>query len=142
MIFVTVGITSFDRLIKEVDRYAKKNKEKVVCQIGNDGLYLPKKCGYFRMKDDISEEMERADLIITHGGGATTFEALNMGKRVIAVNNPDMMDQHQTDLVGHLAQEGLLVKGDLGKIDKAISSSKELKKYKRPKCTIHAKIRL
>ena len=142
MIFVTVGSTEFDPLVKEMDKFAKGSREKVVCQIGPKGTYIPKKCGYFRTKLDIAKELEKAEVVITHGGAATIFEALGMGKRVIAVCNPKMKKDHQEDIVDVLAKEGLIIKGELGKLKKAMGSKKKLKPYEKPECRIHRKIRI
>jgi len=142
MIFVTVGTTEFDALVKEMDKIARGSKKKVVCQIGPKGSYIPKRCGYFRTKLDISEDMEKAEVVITHGGAATIFEALVLGKRVIAVCNPKMKQDHQEDIVDTLASEDLILKGEIGKLKKALGSKKELKPYRKPQCTIHKKIKI
>jgi beta-1,4-N-acetylglucosaminyltransferase len=142
MIFVTVGSTEFDALVREMDKLAKGSEEKVVCQIGPKGTYIPKKCKNFRTKLDISSEMEKAEVVITHGGAATIFEALSMGKRVIAVCNPRMKKGHQEDIVDVLASEGLIIKGQLGKLKKAIESKKQLTPYEKPECRIHKKIKV
>ena len=142
MIFVTVGTTEFDDLIREMDKYAYKTGEKVVCQIGYGGRYVPRECKSFRAKPDISKELAHAEVVISHGGGGTILEALALGKKVIAVANPRMKMQHQEDLVDHLAKEGLIIKGKLGRLEKALKSKKELKPYEKPECTIQERLKI
>ena len=75
MIFVTVGTTMpFDKLIYRIDELKGENfiKEDVVCQIGN-GKYIPVNCEYFRFKPSIEEHIDKAFLIIAHGGTGTVF---------------------------------------------------------------------
>lgn len=124
MIFVTVGTTPFDALIEEMDILAPELKDKVVCQIAS-GTYIPKNCGYFRMEPDISDRLKKADVVVTHGGAATIFEAMAMGKKVIAVCNPDMKEKHQEDLVKHLAAKGCILEGGMGILKKALRSRKK-----------------
>jgi beta-1,4-N-acetylglucosaminyltransferase len=141
-IFVTVGSSGFDNLIREMDKYADRSGDRVVCQIGTAGRYVPRKCRYFRTKLDITVDLEHADVVISHGGGGTIMEALALGKRVIAVANPEMKNRHQDDLVEHLTKEKLIFRGVLGKLEKAITSKKKLKSYEKPECTIHEKLRI
>jgi len=142
MIFVTVGTSGFDDLIREMDKYAYETGVKIVCQVGYGGRYMPMACRYYRTKLDISEDIDNADIIVTHGGGGTILEALAKGKKVIAVANPEMKNRHQDDLVDHLQKEGLIIKGKLGKLVKAIKSKKKLKPYEKPECTIHTKLKI
>ena len=126
MIFVTVGTTPFDALIEEMDLLAPELDDKVVCQIASGG-YIPKNCGYFRTEPDIRDRLKKADIVVTHGGAATIFEAMAMGKMVIAVCNPDMKERHQEDLVSHLAAKGCILEGTLGMMKKALRSKKKPK---------------
>ncbi|MCD6461230.1 MAG: hypothetical protein J7L61_00605 [Thermoplasmata archaeon] len=164
MLFVTVGSTYFDRLIREVDRLAGENRlpgvlgDEVVAQIGS-GKYEPKHIRFFRYAPSLQEYFERADLVISHAAAGTLFPLLNMGKRVVAVTNPrlriytegDMIEvesrvrgrmrieYRQQELPMKLEEEGYLVwcprVEELEEaIEKALSA--DFKRYTPPPCTI------
>lgn len=105
MIFVTVGTTHFDSLIREVDRLAPKwsPDHKILCQIGA-GTYEPTHCDWYRFKPSISEDFDQADLIITHGG-FTVLESIWARKRMVAVPNSDLPGNHQRQFLSSLASE-------------------------------------
>ncbi|KAI5803479.1 glycosyltransferase family 28 C-terminal domain-containing protein [Peziza echinospora] len=52
-----------------------------------------------------------ADLIISHAGSGTILDVLRMGKRLIVVPNPELMDGHQQELARELQSQGYLVEG-------------------------------
>jgi len=138
MIFTTVGTTQFDELVEAMDRIAPKLNEEVVIQIGNS-KYIPENCQYFTFDNDLLQYYEKADIVIAHGGAGITFEVLNLGKKLISVDNPYVLDGHQADLLGKLSQEGYLIWcKDLGKIEFYINDAKnmKIKKYVRPECEI------
>jgi UDP-N-acetylglucosamine transferase subunit ALG13 len=95
MIFVTVGTTYFDELIREVDRLASEDffKEEIICQIAS-GTYKPRFCRYVTFLDTIDRYVSECSLLITHGG-MTVLEAIWRGKAVIAVSNKNMANNHQ-----------------------------------------------
>jgi UDP-N-acetylglucosamine transferase subunit ALG13 len=108
MIFVTVGTTRFDDLVRHLDDYAQVLVEDVVCQIGH-GSYAPRHCSYFRFSPSLDDYMRRARLVVSHGGLASITEALRRSKRVIGVSNPDRRDRHQDDLLATLEGGGHLL---------------------------------
>lgn len=138
MIFVTVGTTRFDTLVKEVDKIAPSLKTKVVIQRGN-GSYQPKNCKYFDFDSQLNKYIEHADLVISHGGAGTIFEALNMKKKLICVENPNVNDSHQWDLLQQLHEEGYIIWcKNAHRIKESIELSKKFryKRYVAPRCTI------
>jgi UDP-N-acetylglucosamine transferase subunit ALG13 len=141
MIFVTVGTTySFEALAEEVDKMAPGLNEKVIVQNGRN-KYLPKNCIYFDFKDSLKEFISAADLVIAHGGAGTCFEALSMQKKMIAVANPDVHDNHQEDLLRKLSQEGYLVWcKDISELPVLIRDRKVMRPYLAPECRIHERI--
>jgi len=142
MIFVTVGTTKFDKLVKEVDKIAPGLRRKVIIQIG-DGTYKPKNCRYFNFNPKLNRFLEDADLIISHGGAGTIFEALNMRKKLICIENPNVNDSHQWDLLKKLEDEKYLIWcKNVSKIRDSIVLSRTFKyrKYVIPKCTINEDI--
>lgn len=104
MIFVTVGTTHFDSLIREIDELigSGKIKDRVVCQIGA-GTYEPKHAEHFRFQPSIDEWIEQADLVICHGG-ATVMSLLQKTKRFVAIANTVLAGDHQTAFLAKLAQ--------------------------------------
>jgi beta-1,4-N-acetylglucosaminyltransferase len=142
MIFVTVGTTAFDSLIKEVDSIAKSLDTNFVCQIA-DGKFEPKNCEYFRFKPNLKNEYQHAEIVITHGGAGTLFESLQIGKKVIAVANSDRSDSHQTDLINALSSRNYIMAcNNISDLKKSIEKIREyiFVKYESPKCNIAEEI--
>ncbi|CAK6964612.1 UDP-N-acetylglucosamine transferase subunit ALG13 homolog isoform X1 [Scomber scombrus] len=120
-VFVTVGTTSFDELIKNVtsSEAAQALKscgyERLVLQVGRGSL-LPDadSCPHirleaFRFKDSIAEDMKRADLVISHAGAGSCLEALGANKPLLVVVNDKLMDNHQLELARQLHMDSHLL---------------------------------
>ncbi|KAI6651681.1 Bifunctional UDP-N-acetylglucosamine transferase and deubiquitinase ALG13 [Oopsacas minuta] len=121
-VFVTVGTTKFDLLIKTLCQpevlslleYMKYTR--ILMQIGK-GEYIPKiedkKIGitleYYTLKKSIAADMQQASLVISHAGAGSIFESLNAKKQLLVVVNEMLMDNHQLELAQHLAKEGYLI---------------------------------
>ena len=113
MIFVTVGTHEqpFDRLLKEVDELVEKGviTEEVFIQTGYS-TYIPKNCKWSKLLsfDKMDELMERADIIITHGGPATFMSAIAKGKKPIVVPRQEKygehVNDHQLDFAQHVKE--------------------------------------
>jgi len=147
MIYVTVGTEGFDPLIEKMDELVGEDriKDKVVIQSGC-GKYIPKNTEHYTIvsPEKQQEFYKMADLIITHGGAGTIYEVLEIGKKMICVENPDVADSHQSDLLGEFSKQGFLVWcKDLEDIDEYIEKIKKikLKKYNSPKCRIQGVIK-
>ena len=140
MIFVTVGTTDFDALVRAMDELAPALGEEVVAQIGQ-GRYLPRRVSeYFRLAPSLAPYYERARLVVSHGGLATVMEVLRRGGRLVGVSNPDRYDRHQEDLLSYLDERGHLVWcRDLSRLKEAIAVAGERipVPYAPPPCTIH-----
>ncbi|KAH0470117.1 hypothetical protein IEQ34_001675 [Dendrobium chrysotoxum] len=121
VVFVTVGTTCFDALVKSVDSRHVRNELKkrgytnLLIQMGR-GSYIPRKstmqsCGedeslvvdYFTFSPSIADYMRSASLIISHAGSGSIFETLRLRKPLIVVVNEDLMDNHQSELAEELA---------------------------------------
>lgn len=123
-VFVTVGTTKFDMLIEAVDdpavasALAARGYTHLIMQIGS-ALYQPHRLfpagqpsnvlenglnvQYFDFAPSLAAHMAEADLIISHAGSGCIFESLSLGKALIAVPNPLLMDNHQVELAEHLS---------------------------------------
>jgi len=142
MIFVTVGsVAPFDDLIREVDRLVEKGViGDVVAQIGN-GTYTPKNAEWFRFKKELTEFYRPAELVITHSGAGTLFEALKEGKKAISVPNPNAV--HNPDIIMKFSDGGyILLCPDLNQLEERILQARSWtpKEYKEPPCRIHEEI--
>jgi len=134
MIFVTVGTTAFEGLIKAADKL--DSKEKVIIQKA-DGAYEPKNHEFFALTHEFSSYVDRAELVITHGGAGILFELLDKGKKIIGVANEERDDLHQSDLLGELAAEGYIIWcRDLNDLAKEVARAQEFKfkRYIKPEC--------
>ncbi|XP_037687380.1 UDP-N-acetylglucosamine transferase subunit ALG13 homolog [Choloepus didactylus] len=119
-LFVTVGTTSFDDLI--------------TCVSARDSLQIIKSLGYnqlilqigratvvpepfstesftldvYRYKNSLKEDLQKADLVISHAGAGSCLEILEKGKPLVVVINEKLMNNHQLELAKQLHKEGHL----------------------------------
>jgi beta-1,4-N-acetylglucosaminyltransferase len=107
MILVTVGTTiPFDELIEEVDRLCGEKffPSEVLCQTGHSA-YCPRNCEWFRFRRTLDDLIERADVIICHGGTGSVLQAIIAEKRFVAFANPRAADAHQEQFLERLSAE-------------------------------------
>lgn len=62
----------------------------------------------YAFKPNLSEDMQAADLIISHCGAGTVLELLRLRKRVVCVVNPNLLDNHQVELAEALSVQNLM----------------------------------
>lgn len=116
-IFITLGSQKFqfNRLLKAVDELCEQ--EVIGCEIfAQTGAsdYRPKHYAYknFLDRDEFTEEMRKADIVITHGGTGAIIGAVKMGKKVIAVPRlaryGEHVDDHQTQLIKEFEDSNLI----------------------------------
>lgn len=102
MIFVTVGTHEqpFNRLIECVDKLVEQGiiKEEVIIQTGFS-TYEPKHCKWKKMfpYQKMVENVEKARIVITHGGPSTFIMPLQIGKVPIVVPRQKKFDEHVND---------------------------------------------
>ncbi len=126
MIFVTLGSQrfQFDRLLQAVDEL--KTDEEIFAQIGYSN-YEPQNYEYkkFLDRDEFENVMDKADIVITHGGTGAIIGAVKKGKKVIAVPRlkkyGEHVDDHQLQLVGQFKELNLIYACDEGmELEKAL----------------------
>jgi UDP-N-acetylglucosamine transferase subunit ALG13 len=142
-VFVATGTTGFDDLAEAMDRLAAEIEEPVIIQIGA-GKYVPRRAEHFRLAPSLNPCFQTAGLVVAHGGLGACMEALEAGKRLVAVNNPDRYDNHQDDLLTALEAAGHLIYcRKLDELPSAIERAlrTEFKPYERPEITIHIRIK-
>ncbi|WP_026510306.1 glycosyltransferase [Butyrivibrio sp. LC3010] len=100
MIFVTVGTHEqpFNRLIEYMDKWAEKNDEEVIIQTGFSN-YEPKFAKWSRLFSfqQMNKNMDKARIIITHGGPSSFIAPLQKGKVPIVVPRKKEFDEHVND---------------------------------------------
>ncbi|KAF8312024.1 glycosyl transferase [Clavulina sp. PMI_390] len=107
---ITVGSTKFDDLIQHatstecINALQEKGFTKLIIQYGNT-LTL----AAYSFKPTLAEDIEQADLLISHAGSGTILEALRSSKQLIVVPNNTLMDDHQSELANELGKGGYLV---------------------------------
>lgn len=111
MIFVTTGTYGFPELVEAVDKlYASGSiKDQVIAQISSSKKYTPQHIEYMISTPDILEYMEKADFVICHGGTGTIMELSMLKKKIIAVPNKNLSDNHQYLFLKRLSETNSLV---------------------------------
>lgn len=102
-IFITVGTTPFDKLIKYCDQHIDSSAHEVRAQISNLAIYKPASFEYFEYTREVVKLYEWADVVIAHAGSGTLFQLIEMGKKCIFVPNNIHKDNHQNDLCRFVA---------------------------------------
>ena len=113
MIFITLGSQKFqfNRLLKKIDEI--EINDEIVAQIGYSD-YKPKHYKYaeFLDRDQYSELMGKADIVITHGGTGAIVGALKKRKKVIAVPRlakyGEHVDDHQLQIIEQFKEMDLI----------------------------------
>ncbi len=82
MVFVTVGFhVPFKRLLDKMDEIAPRLEDEVVLQKGNYA-FEPRHCVSFSANPSLDEWLDRANLVISHGG-YTVVELIRRKKQFI-----------------------------------------------------------
>ncbi|XP_034058799.1 UDP-N-acetylglucosamine transferase subunit ALG13 homolog [Gymnodraco acuticeps] len=120
-VFVTVGTTSFDELIESitspetVQALTALGYERLVLQVGRGSLVPAADSSphvtleAYRFKDSIAEDIEQADLVISHAGAGSCLESLGAGKSLLVVVNDKLMNNHQLEMARQLHMDSHLL---------------------------------
>ena len=100
MIFVTVGTHEqpFNRLVEYMDKWSMNHDEEVVIQTGFS-TYEPKHCQWSKLYPykTMIEMVDKARIVITHGGPSSFIMPLQIGKVPIVVPRKHEFDEHVND---------------------------------------------
>jgi UDP-N-acetylglucosamine--N-acetylmuramyl-(pentapeptide) pyrophosphoryl-undecaprenol N-acetylglucosamine transferase len=116
LLFATVGATlPFDRLVRLVATAKERGliPEKVLIQTGEGG-FKPEglDCVESLPFDEVKDVLNRADIVVCHGGTGSLITALRVGCRVIAIPRTfargEHYDDHQSEITGTFADRGLI----------------------------------
>ena len=135
MILVMLGTqnNSFHRLLEEIDDLINKGiiNDEVVVQAGYT-KYKSKNMKIFSLipVEELEELIEKADLIITHGGVGSIISSLKKGKKVIAVPRlheyQEHVNNHQKEIVEAFDKKGYIIGiQDVKELNEAIEKSKD-----------------
>ena len=142
MIFVTVGTQdkSFVRLIKGIEDAVKENKiqDEVIIQAGNTKYEsdVVKVLNYIPF-EKFSEFMNKADIIITHGGVGSILSAIKLGKKVIAVPRlkeyKEHINDHQLQVIKKMTEQGFILSTQ--NVEEIPNKIKEIQDFKTKEYT-------
>ena len=105
MIFVTVGThVKFTRLVKHIDLTAPEVKDKIIIQKGSTN-YDPKNCESFQWSPSLDNYMNKARLIISHGGLSCLEGLKKFNKPTIIVPRQYKYKEHINDHQVEFAEE-------------------------------------
>ncbi|WP_338465428.1 glycosyltransferase [Shouchella rhizosphaerae] len=117
MILVTLGTQKFkmNRVISAIDKlYEKKvfKKEEVIIQNGYSKESLYFNCYKMLGREKFDELIEKADIIICHGGTSSIISSLKKQKKVIAIPRDvkfnEHVDNHQFEIVSVFHDQGYI----------------------------------
>ncbi|CAF1376157.1 unnamed protein product [Rotaria magnacalcarata] len=97
--FVTVGTTQFDLLIETIVHDPNVLQTLVDC-LQIDKLIL--------QIDSIENDIQQADIVISHAGAGTILQALEAHKPLLVVVNEKLMNNHQLEIANEMEQHGYL----------------------------------
>ena len=143
MILVTLGTQdkNFVRLLEKIDQLINNGliKDKVIVQAGFT-KYNSENMEIFDLipQDEFNDLMDKADIIITHGGAGNIISALEKNKKVIAVPRlakyGEHINDHQTQIIAKFNALGYII--GLQDVDELDDAVKQIKKFK-PKKFVH-----
>lgn len=151
-LFVTVGSTKFEPLINKVltpellSTLKSHQFTDIKLQCG-DGNHADKQLNFsqnsvvkfskeglkivaYDYKPTIREDMESADLIVSHAGAGSVMESLSLNKRLVVVINDQLMDNHQLELAEKMFNEGFLLYTDCEGLQETLEEMDETEQKK------------
>lgn len=126
MVFITLGTqgNQFQRCLQMVEELIETlHPEHVfIAQLGNTKYVSNKiKCLDYVPEDEFKEYIAMADVVISHAGSGALFSAIQKRKKCIAVARlkkyHEMLNDHQTELVRKLSEEGYILDGTYSILD-------------------------
>ena len=136
MILVTLGTQkqSFKRLLEKIEN--SKVEDEIIVQAGYTEFNSKKmKIIDFINYAEMEKLVDKADLIITHGGTGSILGPLKKNKKVIAcarlAKYGEHVDNHQEELVSIFAKDGYIL--ELGEDDKLDDLLSKIDKFKPKK---------
>lgn len=135
MIFVTVGTheQAFNRLVEYMDKWAFEHDEEVIIQTGFS-TFEPKNCQWSKLYpySEMVEMVDKARIVITHGGPSSFIMPLQIGKIPIVVPRKKEYDEHvndhQVDFCNQVAkrQGNIIVVEDVSKLADTLARYEEI----------------
>lgn len=142
-VFVTVGSTRFDALITAitnatcVNALATAGVHSLIIQHGagsapdaaasalcaSRGITLSS----FTYESDISARLSSAWLVVSHAGAGSLLEATGLRRRVVAVVNDALADDHQWELAGAMHEAQLVIATDVAGLSEAIAAAARMR---------------
>lgn len=137
MILVTLG-TQSQKFYRLLDALENSNiKEEIIVQAGGSANYKSKKMKIFKFIDynKMNDLIDKASLIITHGGTGSIIMPLQKGKKVIACARlekyKEHINDHQKEIVSVFASGCYILEfADGDSIDDIYNKSKKFKPNK------------
>lgn len=155
-VFVTVGTTKFTKLIQTiatpqiinilnklgytfvqlqtgVDPKDIANESRLEQYVDNSSIVINATntltLKYDKYFEDFTQEIEKADLVISHAGAGSCLDVLRHKKPLIMVVNEDLMDNHQAELAGQLQDDGYVYCCTCNTLAEILSKDITLLKY-------------
>ncbi|ORX47784.1 glycosyl transferase [Hesseltinella vesiculosa] len=123
-LFVTVGSTGFDDLIKSISRaeflqqLSCSGYTHVTVQYGSSkSCYRPEMPHTLSIQGydytpNIEQDMKDADVIVCHSGAGTLIQGLRLGKPLVVTVNNALLNNHQLELAQALAEHQYIILTD------------------------------
>lgn len=137
MIVILLGTQkySFNRLLEEVQRCIDNGtiKQEVIVQAGGT-QFFSKEMKIFTLieQNELEKLIEKADIIITHGGVGSIVNGVKLHKKVIAVPRlrkyGEHVNDHQVQIINTFAKEGFII--GLNDVSELESALKEIENFK------------
>ena len=133
MIFVTVGTHEqpFNRLVEYMDKWSMNHDEEVVIQTGFS-TYEPKHCQWSKLYPyrTMIEMVDKARIVITHGGPSSFIMPLQIGKVPIVVPRKHEFDEHVNDHQVDFCRKVCQRQGNVIVVEQIDELGKTLERYK------------